>query len=240
MEGTKLPEQRSRGFLGKVANFIQWIVFTFVALFALLVATELRKTSVPGAPVPLLYITVAVTTLIALIHLPPVFTRLPRKSGWAAYGSIVAVMILFGVYLDQMQPAWERTAEGAKELAARAEADHHASAEQAKREEDARMRADMEETKKQLEEIHAKLERCFTTFGHRLPALEEPVKASLHNADAFEHVETVLIVPDEQRNDVEMKFRAENGFGAIRTATVRAQLIADDCSVQNIGEPQID
>jgi hypothetical protein len=31
-----------------------------------------------------------------------------------------------------------------------------------------------------------------------------------------------------------MQFRAENGFGALRMAEVRAQVIPDDCSVEKV------
>lgn len=140
MDGTKPPEQRSRGFLGKIANFIQWIMFALLAVFALAVASELRKASVPGAPVILLYVTVAAFVLLAVAHLPPIFIRLPRKGMWTAYVAIVGVLILFAVYLDQMTPAWERTPEGAKEVAERTDADRRAAAERAR--EDARLRAE--------------------------------------------------------------------------------------------------
>lgn len=142
MDGLRPPEQPSRGFLGKVANFIQWIVFAFLALFSLAVTSELRKASVPGAPVILLYVTVAAAVLLALAHLPPIVMRLPRKGVWAAYGAILAAVVLFGVYLDQMKPAWERTPEGAREVAERTDADRRVAAERAR--EDARLRAEVD------------------------------------------------------------------------------------------------
>lgn len=228
------------GALKRLPRILQWIVFAVLALFALAVCTELRKVSVPGAPVTLLYGTIAAVVLLAISHLPPVLGRLPRKTRWVPYGAIIAVFILFGIYLQAMEPAWERTPQGAKEAAEFAANRERDAKEQRERDETAKVLADAQAVTKQLKDLQAKLEGCFTRFGHRLPAFEDPVKASLHNPAAFQHVETILIVPDDQRNNVEMRFRAENGFGAIRTATVRAQLIADDCTVQNIGNPTID
>jgi hypothetical protein len=157
------------------------------------------------------------------------------------------MFVLLGLYFQAMQPVWEKTPEGAREAAEWAERERLAAterskqqAEAARRESTARALEEAERLGDELEAMRRRLERCFTTFGHRLPALENPVKENLHNPRAFEHVETVLIVPDSARNNVAMTFRAENGFGAVRTATVKAQLIADDCSVQNIGNPTID
>jgi hypothetical protein len=144
-----------------------------------------------------------------------------------------------GTAVAQMEAAWERTPQGAKQAAERAKQRAIEAAAQAERDETARQFAELEKVTQELKDYQRKAEACFS-FGHRLPALEETVKTSLHNPDAFQHVETILTVPDESRNNVAMTFRAENGFGAIRTATVHAQLIADDCTIQNIGEPQID
>lgn len=120
MEAASTREPRSRGFRATAATILQWIVCVFLALIALAVLSDLRRASVPDAPVVLLYITIAATALLALIHMPPVFSRLPRRGKWAAYASILATFILFGVYVGKMNDAWGRTPEGAKEAAERA------------------------------------------------------------------------------------------------------------------------
>lgn len=130
------------GLIRRIGRLAQWIVFAFLLLFAVIVATELRKVGVPGAPVPLLVITVAAAMALAMAHLPLVFTRLPRKGRIAAYASIIAMLILFGAYLGQMEPVWEKTPEGAKEAAQRAEEQREADAEAARQA--ARLKAEEE------------------------------------------------------------------------------------------------
>lgn len=235
----------AQGLLKSAGRVGQWIVFAFLVVFVIGAATELRKAGVPGAPVALLYIMAAAITGLAIAHLPAVFSRFPRAGRIAAYVAIIPAIILYYSYGERMRPVWEKTPEGAVEAAAdrqaeaaREEADKKAAAEQAQRDATAKSLAEGQAAIDKLAEVRRRLEGCFSTFGHRLPALEDPIKAALHNPDSFEHVETVLIVPDANRNNVAITFRAQNGFGAIRTATARAQLIAEDCSVQNIGEPE--
>jgi hypothetical protein len=243
-EPTRAPKE---GLISQLLFVVQGIVCASVALAALALAIDLRKVNVPDAPVALLGITLTVAILLAVAHAPAVFMRMPRWGRLAAYGAIIPSLVLVGFYFGQMRAAWERTAEGAQEAAdhakkagALAKIEEVRQAEQAKRDETERKLAELKSATDQLQAINEKLEGCFSTFGHRLPALEEPVKAALHNPDAYEHVETTLIVPtDENENsNVEMRFRAENGFGAIRTARVLAQLIPDDCSVRNVGQPE--
>ena len=247
MDATSPPRA---GFVGTILNILQWLVFAFFALLAVIVLGDLHKLDVPNAPVTLFFAAMAVTILSAAVHLPPVFKRLPRKAKWAAYLAIIPAISVYGPYTERMREAYVRTPEGAREAAAKAERDQkqaaidaanekQAAADTADREKTTRLLADMETTKNELVALQAKLEGCFSAFGHRLPALEEPVKEALHNPKAFEHVETILIVPDTAGNNVALTFRAENGFGAVRTATVRAQLVADDCSVQNIKDPEV-
>jgi hypothetical protein len=147
---------------------------------------------------------------------------------------------MFGVCLDQMQTAFEATPAGAKQAAIRHKEEAKAAAEQAERNATKRSLAEMDALGKQLQDYNDKAERCFTSWGHQLPALTDAVKNGLHNPHAFEHVKTVLTVADADSNNVEMTFRAENGFGALRTARVKAQLVADGCVVQNIRDPEIE
>ena len=69
----------------------------------------------------------------------------------------------------------------------------------------------------------AEIEGLFSTWDGSLPSLKEQVKDNLQNPDSFEHVDT------QYRDDgdgltVKMKYRGENGFGAIRTQTVTAKV----------------
>lgn len=230
-----------RGVLYKLARLIQWIVFAVFALFAIAFAgMEMPKAGIPGAPVGMLYFTIAVLAIFAVSHIPPLLFRISGKGKLLAYAAIIPVLILFGVYHSQMAPVWEATPEGAKEARERqAEAEQAFNAEAQRKEAEQRL-TDAKAAIEEASTTQQKLERCFSSWGHRLSALENPVKDSLHNPKAFEHVETDLIVPDADGRNVVMRFRAENGFGAIRTGSVRAKLYAEDCSVDDISEPEVE
>lgn len=200
---------------------------------------ERDKAQLPGANLPLY---VAALTLIAasiMALAPPIFWRLPRR---AKQGALIMFAAAFGCWaatISDLQSAFERTPAGAQEAAANAERRKAEAMLAASRARIDGLEAEAAKTEKQLSDYKDKAEGCFS-WGHRLPALESPVKESLENPAAFEHVKTELIVPNSDRNNVMMTFRAQNGFGAIRTVHVTAQLIADDCTVQNIGQPTDD
>lgn len=82
-------------------------------------------------------------------------------------------------------------------------------------------------------------EDCFSSGGH-LPALEDAVKNNLDNPAAYQFVDLVVGSRREGAATVFLGFRGENGFGAIRRGTVRATLHTADCSVTDIGEPEVD
>lgn len=84
----------------------------------------------------------------------------------------------------------------------------------------------------------AKLKICISTFGYRLPALEEPFKESLHNPDAYEHVETLATVPDFEGHNVAMRFRGENAMGAIRLGVVTATVDPESCKIVKMGDAE--
>jgi len=226
---------------------VQWSLSALLIIVVSFALNEARKLGAPGAPVAFYSISLLSMVLVAMLLSPPIFFRLPDIGRVIAYAGMVASLVALGLSIEQIQPFWERTPEGKKEaaeFAAREKARAAISARQAKetaeRKQWQRKLAELENSQRQLEEIQARLEACFS-WGHELPDLTNAVKESLHNPDSFEHVETVLIVPDNDRNNVVMEFRAENGFGAIRTAHVKAQLVADDqgCTVQNIREPEV-
>lgn len=121
---------------------IQWGVAAFFGLLALAMTIEIRKLSVPDAPVALFWLALVALAGIALIHSPPAFFRLPRVGKMAAYVGVLVAMGLFGTYAGQMEEAYSKTPEGAKEAAQRAEEQRQAAAEKAKAE--ARAKADQE------------------------------------------------------------------------------------------------
>jgi hypothetical protein len=236
---TDQEQRRTSATPGKIARALHILLFTLALLLVMLVLPELRKANAPGAPAWAVYLLFGASVAVAAALSPVIFWRMAPPARTAARWSVFLPFALLPFVSAQMDASWVKTPEGAKELAQQAAANQRQAADEAERRETQESLTRLATTQKQLEELNEKLEGCFTRFGHRLPALEEPIKEAVHNPRSFEHVETVITLPDDQRNNVQMTFRAENAFGAIRTATVRAQLIADDCSIQNIGEPEV-
>ena len=93
--------------------------------------------------------------------------------------------------------------------------------------------AEAQKKYKENEEKKAKFEKeCFTVIdGYNLP-LVKYVKENLHDADSFEHVETKFKLMDDYAI-VFMKYRAKNGFNAMRLSQVTAK-INYDCQVLEV------
>jgi hypothetical protein len=220
-------------------RIFQWIVIAFLGLLALVLLVDASKLGIAGAPVVLFWLTLAALAGLAILHSPPLFFQLPAKSKIAAYVGVFIGVMMCGSYIGQMRTAYESTPEGAKEAELRRQEEARIATLEAKRAETQQALERLAQTQQQLENINARLEACRGWSG-QLPALADAVKDSLHNPGSFEHVETIFIVPDEDRRNVVMQFRGENGFGALRTATVKAQVLPDDCTVQNVGEPVVE
>lgn len=251
---THSPE---RGVIALLPVIIQWLIFGVLLVIALRFSNDIPKFRVSGSPQGLIIASWIVLVVLVLAYFPPVYVKFPRWAKMLIFVAFVAGLSLFDETIDLTQVAWRRSpeavqlakaqavqaaidvkraAEDEKQAAVQAAADAERDALQAKMEQAAESAAKLEAT---LKEEQDKLEGCFT-FRHRLPALEDPVRESMHNPDAFGHVQTALIEPDFDHNNVAITFRAENGFGALRTATVKAKLSSEDCSVTNIGEPELD
>ena len=236
---TNRPASPADRWVDRFFGLLQWIAFVVIALIALAALLQLRMTGVPSAPITWIYVSAGLGVAVALLHFPYLYWRLPGKVKGMAYGAALASFIVYAATFDGVQSAYSRTPEGIEEAARWVREAEKETAEQERKEATEQALAEAAATQKDVVEYASKLEACFTTFGHHLPGLEDPIKDALQNPRSFEHVKTVTIVPDENRNNVAMVFRAENGFGAVRTATVKAQLIAENCEVQNIGEPQV-
>ena len=223
-------------------QIIQWVVFIVATTLALISLAGISYIGVPGVSAPLVYTAIAIAVSTAVIHIPTIMRRLPEGSRWP-YVALLCSPIFTIFVVGNAAATWDRTPAGTEQAAQRARQaakdDRTRAWEVAERENAARLLEAADTAQADLEDLNNRLERCFTTVGHRLPALESLVKSSLHNPSAYEHIETIVTVPDNMRNNVVMRFRAENGFGAIRVGQVRAQLLADSCSVQNITEPVI-
>ena len=69
----------------------------------------------------------------------------------------------------------------------------------------------------------ADIENLFSAWDGSLPSFKDYIKENLQNPDSFEHVETKFR-DDGDGLTVIMKYRGENGFGAIRTQTAIAKV----------------
>lgn len=223
----------------KTACFLQWIAFLVLLLAALINLIPLEYRGVPGFPEALFWLSLACGFALALIHLPSLYFRLDRRLRISAYAAVLPVLLFSLMVFGYSVEAYEQTPAGKIAKAKRDAADALAAKDAAERAVEERKLAQAERGKAELEAYANKVEGCFSSFGHRLTDLEERVKSTLHNPDAFEHVKTVAVFPDAEGNNVVMQFRAENGFGALRLATVGAKLDADNCKIVDVGQAEI-
>jgi hypothetical protein len=90
-----------------------------------------------------------------------------------------------------------------------------------------------------LSDAQRKVHGCINWRG-QVPALVRQVRDSLHNPRSFEHVHTEMRIKGDHPPlgvpVVVMEYRAQNGFGAIRTDAVTAMIVPSDCSVDSVKE----
>lgn len=236
------PKKRPRDLRESLMILVQGVAFIVAISLAVQSLLLVDRVGFDDVPTAITYGSIGVTAAVLLLWFPAIFWRLPLKARWFAFGGLLVAWVAVSIAENAVRAAYWNTPLGKRDAAAyaKASADFEEgvplTAETQGRDGAEEALAEAAATQKEVQEYARKLESCFTFFGHRLPQLEKLVKEGLHNPNAFEHVETVTIVPDENRNNVSMRFRGENGFGAIRLGTVRAQLIADGCEVQNVTE----
>jgi len=100
----------------RLLKVIQWLVVAFFLFFLLMLAFDIPKLSIRGAPVVLFGLTVALCIAGAILHSPKFFFRLPLKAKFGAYAGILLTMIVLGTYLGRMREAYERTPAGMAEV----------------------------------------------------------------------------------------------------------------------------
>lgn len=168
-------------------RIIQWAVFAFMVLFVLINASDLGKSNVPGAPLAYLYLCIGVSVVLALVHLPFVFWRLPSIVKWAAYIALLPAFALFGDYYDTMRAAYVRTPAGAKEVAERAKAD---------REEAARLKAETDsEARRQATEKQAAMEA-------KKPELCQTLAGQVVDGTKILEINNVVVEPSYVENEI--------------------------------------
>jgi small-conductance mechanosensitive channel len=224
---------RAKRFLRRVA---QWTVFLVLLLFALvMMITHGRFHSVPDYPAELLTVVIVALIIAAVTIFPPIFFRLPRALKYGAYIMFGTSVFLGIFYFAEAESAYETTPKGREEAAEAA--DWEAMQQRMAEDENARKTQEAEElaVKANAERIHGQLTRCLSFLGSNIPDLADRVKASLENPHSFEHVSTDILNTATGGHNVSMTFRAENGFGALRTARVQATVDPSSCTVTDIG-----
>ena len=215
-----------------VLQLVQWLVSMAVAAcFAMFMALAFSFHN-KGVDAPILFIAAVFAAFVAVALSPPVLFRFPVKARLAIYALIIPAVVANIWTSTNVNEAYKRTPRGVLEAkndaaaeAYRLQSDNIAKAN----------RANLEFTENYRNNISAsnqKIQECINWRG-QVPALVEYVKSGLHNPDSFEHVQTGTIEPGETIQVV-MQYRGENGFGAIRTESVRAILSPKDCAVVEV------
>lgn len=241
-----MNDERARGERKPwlVLRAAQWIAFALAVLVLIIALGSLRQLAVPGVSREAAFASIATSVTVALATLPPLFWRLPKGKRWIAN---VALLPAFFYVMDTVTTAdawYALTPEGAKEASARAKRDAEESRQRAAEDKRRRTEEKLEAAKERLEESieeaaeqKRKVASCISSWSGQISALSNEVKDSLHNPHAFEHVATEPLDPNPDNNNVTMTFRAENGFGALRSWTVNARVNPDSCDVIHVGEP---
>lgn len=211
------------------ALVVQWAVFAFLALIAAANVARHFEMSAAGVSTAAFLTALAAFAAVTIALLPPIFFRLPKRGKIAGYLALIPAFIALVTTFTITDAAYIRTPAGA--AAAEAEA-----ASEARELEIARIEEDRKSTEERFArieenaaEMHRGVERCINWRG-QIPSLVSATKEALHNPRSFEHVETEVVTIGATPAVV-MRYRAENGFGAIRAATVNAFISPEDCSV---------
>jgi hypothetical protein len=176
--------------------------------------------------------------LAAMLLSPPVFQRISVRAKTVAWAlvplSFSALIWTWGI----VNNAYEQTPEGAQKARAKVAA-AALEADRARQEAERQESADaLKEALEFVANSQRKVKGCMRWDG-QISALNQEVKQRLHNPRSFEHVRTEMKFVNDDPDGfpfVVMTYRAENGFGALRTARVSAFIRPDDCTVRAMKE----
>jgi hypothetical protein len=231
--------RKRKSILRRVLDAWQISVTIILVLLVLGFLTSASKLNVPGFPTALFWTTVGAGLLLGLGQLSPVFWRLPRRAVGVLYLATLGFLVLWVVTIGDIQEAWEHTPEGTAEARANADAERLDAKFETERKQEEAEAQKQQQAAQQAKGEQDKLESCFSTFGHHLYDFENAVKNALNNPHSYEHVETVAMPTDADGYNATLTFRGQNGFGAIRTETIRAVIDPDTCKATKI-EPEPD
>lgn len=225
----------------RMLAFLPWSITYGLGVNLIVLLISGRHLSLPGASTALFWTAVLSVGVAMVACSPLVIRRLEgeqKKFVWA--GSLVAFFIAAGSS-GNLQQAYESTPAGAFAKKEREIEENNRIIAERQQEYAAKIEENNQIIAERQQEYTAKLEACFGTFNSdEMPELTDAVKERLHNPEAFEHIETKIALTEIGTTNVRMRFRGENGFSAIRTASVNAQINPDDCSVIFVGKPEIE
>ena len=227
-----------RRALRLLVQIAHWIAFVFLAFICVALSSGISKYLNEDIDVSIFVSAIVALALVVIGLFPPLFVRLPGKARVAACALGLPAFVAALGALGYVDKAYERTPKGAQEAKAYAAAAAARTERERQKDELARQEQKRQATLEMVEKLErdiaaapGKVQRCINWQG-QIPALVRHVKDTLHNPRSFEHVQTkVRILRDSGLPVAVMEYRAENGFGAIRTATVSAFIGLDDCSV---------
>jgi hypothetical protein len=225
-----------------LAFIAQWAVALFLALIAITSASIAFNKRAVGLDTTAHFIAIAALAIVSVLLSPPAFFRLPNKARLASYALVIPAVVGLLWTFSVVNDAYMRTPQGAQEAKEEAAAaasrmqSKRLKEEQARREEEQRAdSAAAEELARDVAAAPQEVAACINWRG-QIPALTRRVKDSLHNPHSFEHVHTEMGTNPQGVPGVVMQYRAENGFGALRTEAVSALIEPDDCSVLAVQE----
>lgn len=226
----------ARRSLALLLASLHWIAFGLIALFFALIASSAFKFEAAGVDIAMFLAAIAAAAVVVILLFPLVFFRLPGKAKLASYALVLpALLVLTGTF-GRVTGEYMGTPQGV--LEAKTRAAETTARMQLEREEKERVSQQQQsELATQITQEHRrKVESC-VGFRGEVPALSRLIKDDLHNPGSFQHVRTeIRTVVSTGLPAAVMTYRAQNGFGAIRTDVVSAVIDADDCSVRGVAQ----
>ena len=234
----------ARRALALFLAILHWCAFSIITLFFGFIAYDAFKFEAAGLEIATFLAAIAAAAVVVILLFPLVFFRLPTKARVASYALVLPALLALAGTSSPLEEAYKRTPQGAREAKAEADAAalqkerdrmeaEHARQAKARQDEESAVRENL----RYIAAAQQKVQGCINWRG-QVPSLVRRVRESLHNPRSFEHVHSEMRLQGDNPLTgfpvIVMEYRAENGFGAIRTGTVIAKIVPDDCSVHSV------
>lgn len=209
---------------------LKWSVFFIASIFALVLWIMGAMIWRSGVNVNIHFVLIALFTLSCISLLPFVLRRVPKKKlkfvFLGVFGTLVTALISHSFFMNE----FSKTSEGVVWFDRQQELEKIENEKKLSAEREKESKKVIDEFNKNSNTIKNSLENCINWRG-QVPSLVAIVKNNLHNPGSFDHISTTF-TGDLSNPVFVMTYRAENGYGAIRTDEVKAIIAYDDCSVK--------